>query len=380
MPIVAIGIAGIAWAGAAGAVGGLIAGAGLTLAGAFAITAAVGATLSAIGSITGDEDLSMVGTVLGAVGGIGSLATSAGLFGADAGSAQLFGVDAAEGVQAADIASSATGGDLSKLGQLPDAGSGMINNAEMGGQFVDSASATGMEGGIVEADIIDSFTGKAVEGFGQVKDAIKPEAVIEAASEPVKGVSATAKTGLINGKVATGLDMEGPMTAAPSSDALAAPVTGAPKAPDIADLAKGATSFAADGRPDASIPGNVFTGKDGVKYVSNGRGGWVAEKTGGFMDFLSSEGGGMVAMGAMQAGGAFLQGATDTLKPAQVAAYEAQAAANQAAANLANRKNENMGGAIPVATRGPRPLVTGQPQPVLGGGLINRPAPVGAMP
>jgi hypothetical protein len=55
--------------------------------------------------------------------------------------------------------------------------------------------------------------------------------------------------------------------------------------------------------------------------------------------------------GVIQAGAAFISGATSTLTPAQVAALQAQANANQAAANLSNRQLSNMSQPIPAATR-----------------------------
>lgn len=69
------------------------------------------------------------------------------------------------------------------------------------------------------------------------------------------------------------------------------------------------------------------------------------------MDLIKTPGGGTLLSGAIQAGGAFIGGATSSLTPAQVKALEAQAEANHAAANLSQRQLANMGQPIPVARR-----------------------------
>ena len=99
---------------------------------------------------------------------------------------------------------------------------------------------------------------------------------------------------------------------------------------------------------------------------------------GNIQSFLETKGGGMVGMGVVQAAGSFLAGATDTLKPAQVAQYQAQANANNAAAALTNKQVANMAQPVPTATR---TAVTGAPaatpmmQPAVLGGMINQPTP-----
>lgn len=72
-----------------------------------------------------------------------------------------------------------------------------------------------------------------------------------------------------------------------------------------------------------------------------------------------------VVAAGLHAGGAFLAGATSSLTPAQVKALEAQAAANQAAANLSTQQAQNMASGIPAARR---LAVTGVPA-----GMINQP-------
>ncbi len=81
----------------------------------------------------------------------------------------------------------------------------------------------------------------------------------------------------------------------------------------------------------------------------------------------------VVALGALQAGGSLLSGATSTLTPAQVTALNAQAAANDAAAALTKQQTSNLAAPKAVASSAP---VTGTPQPLVpqaarSAGLIN---------
>lgn len=75
-----------ATAGAGFAVAGAVAGTVAVATAGFAVVGALGATMSAVGSVTKNKTLSMVGMGLGIVGGVGSLATAAGVFGSEAGS------------------------------------------------------------------------------------------------------------------------------------------------------------------------------------------------------------------------------------------------------------------------------------------------------
>jgi hypothetical protein len=81
-------------------------------------------------------------------------------------------------------------------------------------------------------------------------------------------------------------------------------------------------------------------------------------------------------MGALQASGSLLSGLTSTLTPAQVAALQAQANANNAAAALTQQQTANL--AMPKAVASSAP-VTGTPGQIVPGatngvaqtGLIN---------
>jgi hypothetical protein len=73
--------------------------------------------------------------------------------------------------------------------------------------------------------------------------------------------------------------------------------------------------------------------------------------------FWGSQNAGLMGMGVIQAAGSFMSGAFDELKPAQAAAYNAQANANNAQAALSQKELSNMNSKIPVARR---MAVTGQ--------------------
>ena len=84
----------------------------------------------------------------------------------------------------------------------------------------------------------------------------------------------------------------------------------------------------------------------------------------------------LLTYGVLQAGGSLLSGLTSTLTPAQVSQLNAQAAANQAAANLTAQQTANLAQPRPVATLAP---VTGTPNNIITpptAGLINGAPPV----
>jgi hypothetical protein len=78
----------------------------------------------------------------------------------------------------------------------------------------------------------------------------------------------------------------------------------------------------------------------------------------------------VVALGALQAGGSLLSGATSTLTPAQVAALTAQANANNAAAALTQQQTANLAAPKSVASSAP---VTGAPQTLVPGASSSAP-------
>jgi hypothetical protein len=381
MPIVAIGVAGFALAsGGAAAIGAVIAGTA-TLATALTAVAAVGSVVAAAGAVTGDKTLSTVGMVLGGVGGVGALAANAGLLGASATTESLFGssVLASPASMGGDVASSLDGtmtGTMS--GEAANsAATGFINEttgaiggnvSENTGLDVSQAAVAKDPGAIFNSDGTDNLTG--VVG-GNVKMAADP-GVVAGTSPGSPAQDALAKNPLPSGSATDNVSIEdgmdtgnGPTSAAPSSPSapkVGGPVTGAPTAVSVADKNWFDANYPhpAEGMTVKNLAtGNTLTysAATGLQPVAADAGGIF-----GAGSFLRSVGGGELGMGVLQAGGAFLQGAFDPLKPAQAAAYDAQAKANLAAANLANQQNRNMGQALPVASR----------IPATGGGIINQ--------
>lgn len=137
----------------------------------FTIAAAVGATVAAVGVFTKVKELQIAGTVLGAIGGIGALASSAGLFGSTAGG--LFG-GAAEtaGQVASDVTSLAGGTEGISAAAAPT-----------GGYTLETLANSGLEGALAgfepasgamptaEADIINLVNGAGAENFNALAPA-----------------------------------------------------------------------------------------------------------------------------------------------------------------------------------------------------------------
>ena len=133
MPVIAIGAAALAVGEAAGAIGAVISGGlgALTLTGALEITAALGATLGAVGVVTKDKSLQMAGLVMGGIGGVGALASSAGLFGAEASTASLFGdstAAAADFPAAIDVTPQIAGSNISAARGASGASTGIVDS------------------------------------------------------------------------------------------------------------------------------------------------------------------------------------------------------------------------------------------------------------
>lgn len=341
MPIIAIAGAALAWGlGGAAAIGAVAAGTA-TLAVTLTAVATVGATLGAIGAITGDKTLGTIGMVMGAVGGIGALAANAGLLGESATTASLFGSDPIPmDVTAPDIAGDfASSNDLSSLATLPGLPESGITSAA---DAVDTAGNFASDA-LLPTQALDVSTGAAsgdVESLinGASGNTLVSQNVDDATNQLIKGSGGgTMPSGSPTDKASISAAGAGSPTDAPP-----APMTGGPP-------------------PDVKIPGQTYQGADGVTYVSDGQK-WTAQ--GGFFGSLMKSP--MAQYGIVQAAGSFISGAFDPLKPAQVDALNAQAAANKASAGMTAQQTQNMQGKLPVASR-----VTGTPF----NGLINN-APV----
>lgn len=349
MPAVAIVGAGAAWLlGGGAAIGGVIAGTA-TLATTLTAVATVGATLGAIGAVTHDKTLGTIGMVMGAVGGVGALAANAGLFGEEATTASLFGSDPVPvDVTAPDIAADVAGNnDLSSLATLPglptDATTAAADAVDATGNFAASpVSALDTATQAASGDVQSLINGSSASP--QIKSVVGQN-VDDATNQLVKSTGGgTLPSGSPTDKASIDAAGSGTSPSAASATTPAAPMTVGPM-------------------PDVKIPGQTYQGADGVTYVSDGTK-WTAQ-TGFFGSLMKSP---MAQYGVIQAAGSFLSGAFDPLKPAQVEALNAQAAANKASAAFTAQQTSNMQGALPVATR---TAVTGKPAPLSGAGLIN---------
>jgi hypothetical protein len=329
MPIVAVGVAIAADVGIA---------TGAIAATAFTVTAAVGATIGAIGAVTHNKALTYVGAGLGLVGGIGSLASAAGVLGDSALTQPLWG-----GAQtAADTTAAAA----------PTA----------------EAAAAGSTSG----DVIQSLAGSS---------SLTDQAA--AASEAAMGPTGTTATDVAAAasQAATppadaafsleGVDLNKPVNVG-AGDQTPAPVyTAAPgetNAPATEQSTFGPANNAF-GTPGQSGTG-AFGGQPLIPTNTTDQAGGVSSSLSGILGFVKDNP--LLAYGALQAGGQFLSGMTSTLTPAQVNSLNAQAAANQAAANLTAQQTANLAQPKPIATLSP---VTGNPgQPIIAqptAGMIN---------
>lgn len=334
MPVIAIGVA----IGASVMAGSAVAAVGLTVVTALEITAAVGATLSAVGAVTGNKGLSTAGMVIGAVGAIGGLAAGAGLLGeAAASDAPLFG--ATPTAATADEASAGTvdfvAGDAAPSGLIdappaPPGGVGAVDPAS--GNVITEATS-----GAAAAPQTDTITLASTS-----ENIADPAAAL--AKAPTGAADATAPTG--------GTPLMGPSTDTPTPPMPPSTVPGPGTPPTAAQTPGGWTFGVNDQAGTATIDTNT------------------SSMFGGLMDFAKKNP--VVALGALQAGGSLLSGMTSTLTPAQVSALSAQASANDAAASLTRQQTANLAAPKAVASSTP---ITGTPAPLVPQqiGMINQP-------
>jgi hypothetical protein len=369
--------------------GGFAALAAISATTAFEATAAVGAVLSVVGTVTHDKTLSTVGLALGAVGGIGALASSAGVLGADAaGGGSLFGATSAPST--ADAASAGTI-DTIASGSAADA----AVPAFASGSAADAAVPAFASGSAADA---------AVPAFGANYDAAGNVITSPAGANVAAGVPA-------------GTEMA-PQDATAVQNSVAAAQSGGTsqndavigQTPVAAPTGAVDTSAAPPGAPVTNAPGQAgtptspdlistppqppnnlgatdpVTGQTITQAVDQVTGKVVSlpdsssGTLGGILSFVKSNP--VVAYGVLQAGGSLLTGLTSTLTPAQVGALNAQANANNAATALQTQQTANL--AMPKAVAHITP-VTGAPQTLVpgysaqsqaaGAGFINQ-APV----
>lgn len=364
MPILAVVGAGAAlFGGGAAAIGSVIAGTA-SLVTTLEAVAAVGSVLGAVGAVTGDKTLSTVGMVIGGIGGIGALAGSAGLLGAGASTDSLFGV-----APAASTGSAATSDFDALTAQQDDA----VYGASSDSSLINGPSSYAA-GAVTSAplpDVINSLSGQGTEEMYQSGAMPGQDSLSTAAASPQQ--AANPASDALSQPAATPVAAPATQTVQPAAvttttPATPAPVTGTPSAVSTADQNWYKLQYP-NGAPEGTTLKNVATGNSFT--ITNGSLTPTTQGS-GIMDFLKTAGGGTLGMGVLQAGGAFLQGAFNPLTPAQVSAYNAQAAANNAAAAVTQQQAANMNSPIPVARRVASAPVTGTPaaqQP----GIINQP-------
>jgi hypothetical protein len=332
--------------------------------------AVVGAVMSVVGTITKNKTLSTVGMVLGAVGGIGALASSA-IGGAavlsdtaasgasdtlavsDAGSAAASG-----GVESGtwDVAASA-GGDAASSAAAPDVVGSLSNGlGSVTGTSADPGAALAGTPGAAPAG-----TEMAAQDTANLNDQLSLASTSTTPTTNVADAVAPGTTGAGSASPPVLPGQSGPGT----GDLLNADTTPGTPLPPQAPANLGATD-PTTGQVitkglDAS--GNEISLPDSSSGVS------------GMLDKLVAYAGKnpVVAFGALQAGGSLLSGLTSTLTPAQVTALNAQAAANNAAAALTSQQTTNL--AMPKAVASSAP-VTGAPAtlvpPTATPGFINQ--------
>lgn len=345
-------------AGAVAASG--VAAVGLTIATGLEIVAAVGATLAAVGSITRDKTLTMVGGAIGAIGAIGSLASAAGIFGS-APASTLFGPSTA----ASTADTSASAGSTFAEGLTPTATGEASAGVESGGfDAAGAASADAQSAGTITDISAQMQQPPPAGGYTSLSDVSQNSTDSGLASAGTTNTSASNTTGLINGTTAS--------TETPGTVGAAAADTTPPG--EASNQAIDLTGTEPPRPPNDLGTLDPNTGQTITSAVDPVTGKIVSEPGGSSGVFGSilkfAQDNKVVTAGILQAGGSLLSGLTSTVTPAQVGALNAQAAANNAAAALAQQQLQNLQMPKSVASSTP---VTGTPGTLIppSSGLIN---------
>ncbi len=293
----------------------------------FETIAAVGAVLGVVGQVTHNKALGFAGLALGAVGGIGALASSAGLLGSGAG---LFS-DAPTTAAAADAASAGT---VDSVAGVADSAAGLPPEISGSGAAAAGGDITGLPPGVAPgaADTGGVGLSDLASGAGTIN---KTASLFSTDSQSMPGSQVTP-----------------PLP------------TGAAQTPGLNDTPIVAANTAPQPLPGpaAGVGGNADAGKftpgPGPGAVAGDTGG---SGIGGAFNSLAkfADAHPAVAFGALQAGGSLLSGLTSTLTPAQVNALNSQSAANDAAAAQQKLQTANLAQPKAVASSVP---VSGQAQ------------------
>jgi hypothetical protein len=295
MPVIAVAGAALAIGSAAGSIAA-IGTAAFSIADALAVTAAVGATVGAIGVVTGDKGLMTAGMILGGIGGIGSLASSAGLLGDT--SASLFG----------DAAASAAS------------------------EFPSSVAVTAMNPGLAGA------TGSLTGDLGSAANAVT-------ATPAIAGTEATPSLA----GAAAGDALSSPASSITGNAGVASQLpTQAPVAP-ISLTPNAALTPPAPTAPTSFSQSLTQAGAGTVPIAPSVSSPGILDTLG---DFVRNDKSGMVSYGLIQAGGSLIGGLFDPLKPAQVSQLNAQTAQTNAQTDITKTQAANIKQPLPIAQSG----------------------------
>lgn len=333
----------------------------------FAVIAAVGATVGAIGAVAKIPALQIAGAAIGVVGAVGGLASAAGAFGAGG----VFGSGGTVGAAFAGPSAVASSAGQFTESAAQIAGTNAAAAAGLGGAPELGAAGAWGQGG---AGVIDTVNAGGVAGMSTPEAAASPVAASGTVNDQFGNVIAQGDgEGTSLGNVRN--PGEQLAQSAQTNDILRG---GA----GIPDATVGSTS----GRLISNGPLVDATAPD---YINGGVGSNSADASinktgstditspwGGIKDFLKDNK--TLVSGAIQGGASFLSGALSPLTPAQVAALNAQAKANEAAARrsdaeaaILGMRASNMGQPIPVASR-----ITGRPAL----GIVNSASPITGVP
>jgi hypothetical protein len=315
--------------------------------------AAVGAALSVVGMVTKNKTLTMVGAGLGAIGGFGALAA-----GALGGGAALFGT-----ATAGDAAAATAAGD-----------SAFITGTAAGDAALGGGTGAGALGGGVSGAALTTETA-GLGAVNAVPDVIATLAPQDAAALQAQQALVPPGTNDVGGAITSGTAADARDAADIARNQLAGGLntsSGAINPPTVQTFPGMGGSGTGTPTPVAATPAATSTSDAPFDLAAAPKGDTGTSAFGNIVKYASDHP--VIAFGALQAGSSLLQGWTSSLTPAQVAALNAQAAANDSAAALTRQQTANLAGPKAVASSTP---VTGTPAQLVPTpqGLINQPRP-----
>jgi hypothetical protein len=316
-----------------------------------------------VGQVTHNKALSMAGLVIGGIGGLGALASGAGLLGDGSG---IFGA----------APTTAAGADAASAGTLDS-----VVNATAGTWNSTSGVTSGGVGGAVDSGTWDAGASAGAGTAGGVDTVDQATGDVITAPAAAGGGPAAASTDTVNPAIfATKAEAVNPADTSslpaagdvrPAWEAAATPPPSVP-GPQPGAGGPGAVPAGTSTPAPPSLGEVSKTGNTGLAAPGSGSDGASSGWGTGLLDFANKNP--VVALGVLQSAGSALSGAFSTLTPAQVNAYNAQAAANDAAAALTKQQTANLNMPKSVAQSAP---VTGSAQLVP---IAAQPPPPAAKP